>query len=277
MSAVQPRKVDFTRPEEDRLFVASLARGLAVLAAFSPDRVNMSAGELARATGLPKSTITRLTHTLIQLGYLSFSEESGRFQLHPRILSLGYPVLAGVDRRHVAGPLMQELADSSGGTVSLGIRDGLGMILIERSRSRTVRALPLDIGSRLPLATTAMGRAYFALADEAEREAILRLYQETVPDRLAEVAESFDAAVAEYRANGYCRAVGSWQPDVNAVGVAVRMSSETLAAFNCGGPADRLPATVLDDLGPRLAELAGYFETAEWVGQLPPRPGRGAL
>lgn len=262
---------------KDRSFVSSLARGLAVLAAFAPNRAVMSAGDLARATGLPKSTITRLTHTLVKLGYLLVREDIGKFQLHPRILTLGYPVLASVDRRHIAGPLMQELADYSRGTVSLGIRDGLTMILIERSLDRTVRALPLDIGSRLPLATTAMGRAYFAAARVDERREILERYREKHPDRIDSIREVLEQSVVEYRQHGFCKAIGSWEPDVNAVGTAMRISSETLAALNCGGPSHRLPVEMLDDLGDRLQQVANDFQATEWVGQLPPRQYHGDL
>ncbi|MFC6674176.1 helix-turn-helix domain-containing protein [Marinobacterium aestuariivivens] len=96
--------IDQCDDKKDRAFIASLARGFAVLTAFSPERATLSAGDLSRKTGLPKSTITRLTYTLIKLGYLTFREDIGHYQLHPRILTLGYPVLAQVDRRHVAAP-----------------------------------------------------------------------------------------------------------------------------------------------------------------------------
>ena len=117
---------------KDRAFVNGLARGLKVLASFSPDRIRMSLGELAKATGLPKSTIARLVHTLVETGYIYVCPDSGRYGLHPKVLTLGYPVMASMDKRLVALPMMQELADYSRGTVSLGIRDGLSMILIER-------------------------------------------------------------------------------------------------------------------------------------------------
>lgn len=281
MTAVKPKTIATTdRPGEqgsgDRLFVTGLARGLALLAAFTADRNKMSLAELARATGLPKTTVTRLSHTLIKLGYLSVCPETRKVQPHPRVLTLGYPVLSSVDKRLVAAPLMQELADHAGGTVSLGIRDGLSIILIERSRDRRIRALPLDIGSRLPLETTAIGRAYFAAARLSEKQEILRGYEAVVPDRYDAIRTSLGEAAREYARRGYCKAAGTWEPDVNAVGTAVRLSNETLAAFNCGGPASRVPAARLDELGGRLVELAEHFQTADWVGQLPPRPYRGA-
>lgn len=260
---------------KDRAFVNGLARGLAVLSAFSPQHNRMSLGDLAQATGLPKSTVARLVHTLVTLGYVFVCPDSGRYRLHPRVLTLGYPVMASMDKRLVALPMMQELADHSGGTVSLGIRDGLSMILIERSRDRTVRALPLDIGSRIPIETTSMGHAYFAAAGGAERDLILEQFRSRDPQRFAAIAEALDAAREEYARNGYCTAVGTWEDDVNAVGVAVELSNDTLAAFNCGGPSTRITDEALPDLGRRLVELVRHFQAADQVGQLPPRPYRG--
>lgn len=262
---------------KDRAFVNSLARGLAVMSAFSPDKNRMSLGELAQATNLPKTTVARLTHTLVELGYIFVCPDTGRLQLHPRVLTLGYPVMASMDKRHVALPMMQELAEYSRGTVSLGIRDGLSMILIERSRDSTVRALPLDIGSRIPLATTSMGRAYFAAARAAEQEDILAGFKANDPKHFKTIEKSLREEENEYATKGYCSSVGSWEDDVNAVGAAVTLSNDTLAAFNCGGPASRIAEEKLDDLGCRLAELARNFQTVDWVGQLPPRPYKGVV
>ena len=260
---------------KDRAFVNGLARGLRVLASFSPEHNRMSLGDLAKATGLPKSTIARLVHTLVETGYIYVCPDSGRYSLHPKVLTLGYPVMASMDKRLVALPMMQELADYSRGTVSLGIRDGLSMILIERSRDRTVRALPLDIGSRIPMETTSMGHAYFAAADTVEQAAILEQFKTHDPARFKDVERTLRAAEKEYADKGYCTAVGIWEDDVNAVGVAVTLSNDVLAAFNCGGPSSRITEDSLPDLGVRLADLAQHFQTADWVGQLPPRPYRG--
>ena len=222
----------------------------------------MSLGDLAKATGLPKSTVARLVHTLVETGYVYVCPDSGRYSLHPKVLTLGYPVMASMDKRLVALPMMQELADYSRGTVSLGIRDGLSMILIERSRDRTVRALPLDIGSRIPMETTSMGHAYFAAAEPAEQNGILDQFKPHDPARFKDVERTLRAAEKEYAKKGYCT-------------VAVTLSNDVLAAFNCGGPSSRITEDSLPDLGVRLADLAQHFQTADWVGQLPPRPYRG--
>src|SRR5256885_7177377 len=82
-------------------------------------------------------------------------------------------MLSGMGIRLLARPMMQEVADFSQAVVALGLRVGLGIIYIEVCRNQAAMSLSLDVGSRLPLATTAIGRAYIAGCSQAEREEIL--------------------------------------------------------------------------------------------------------
>src|SRR5690242_15148932 len=102
---------------KDRQFVIALARGLDVLRAFTPQDGLLGNHEIAARTGLPRPTISRLTHTLTRLGYLKHSERLGKYQLGTAVLSLGYAVLANIGLRQVARPLMQELADQVNASV----------------------------------------------------------------------------------------------------------------------------------------------------------------
>ena len=79
---------------DDPDFVNALARGLAILRAFQLDEPLMGNVELAEATGLPKSTISRLSFTLTQLGYLRYREEYGKYELAAGVVALAYPYIA---------------------------------------------------------------------------------------------------------------------------------------------------------------------------------------
>ena len=109
----------------DRHFVTALARGLDVLSAFrSRDRM-LGNQELARRCGLPKSTISRLTYTLVKHGYLEHTQdEAGNpgYKLGSAVLALGSAMIARMDMRALARPLMQDLADRSGAQV-IGIHN----------------------------------------------------------------------------------------------------------------------------------------------------------
>ena len=107
----------------DRHFVTALARGLEVLACFRHGDRMLGNQELSKRCGLAKSTVSRLTHTLTNLGYLIYVEESAKYSLGTATLSLASAMLSKLDIRKLAHPLMQELAEFGQCLVSLGSRD----------------------------------------------------------------------------------------------------------------------------------------------------------
>ena len=242
----------------DRQFVTALARGLEVLACFrSRDRA-LGNQEIARRCGLPKSTVSRLTHTLTRLGYLSQDADSAKYRLGSATLALGSSVLARMDMRQLARPLMQQLADATGTMVSLGVRDRLSMIYVENCRSASALTLSLDVGSRIPLGSTAMGRAWLAVAPAHEREALIdELAALGAPDWAAQLA-SIEQSLRDYRSLGCACSFGDWQPDVNAIAVGIDPGRGLpRMAINCGGPAFQLGAEfLLEQARPRLLEIA---------------------
>ena len=253
--------------KEDRHFVTALARGLDVLSAFrSRDRI-LGNQELARRCGLPKSTISRLTYTLTKQGYLEHGQDgngNAGYRLGSAVLALGSAMLARMDMRQLARPLMQELADSSQAMVSLGIRDRLSMIYVENCRSESALTLSLDVGSRIPLATTAMGRAYLAGSSDSERhvlmERIRSLDEKTWPQTRAEL----DLSLAHHRQHGCCSSFGEWQKDVNAIAVAFRPAGgRAVMVVNCGGPGFKLsPQFLMTQVRPQLVALVRKLQSA---------------
>ena len=251
--------------KEDRHFITALARGLDVLGAFrSRDRM-LSNQELARRCGLPKSTISRLTYTLTKQGYLEHADDgSGNtgYRLGSAVLALGSAMLARMDMRQLARPLMQELADQSQAMVSLGVRDRLSMIYVENCRSESALTLSLDVGSRIPLATTAMGRAWLAACSEPERTAQLALIRASDEAAWPKVQAGIEAALEEYRGSGCCTSFGEWQQDVNAIAIAFRPpGGRSVMAINCGGPSFSLQQDfLLAEVRPQLLALAGRLQ-----------------
>jgi DNA-binding IclR family transcriptional regulator len=263
-SAVADEVLELAGEEEtkDRQFVTALARGLEILRAFTPQQPLLGNQELAARTGLPKPTISRLTHTLTRLGYLTYSERLGKYQLGTGVLGLGFAALSNMGVREVARPLMQELADYANVPVALGSRDRLNVVYIEQCRSPALVTLRLDIGSRIPLATSSMGRALLAALPEAERRYLMKYMAKRDPEKWPRIQAGLERAVEEYEAHGFTLSVGDWDRDVNAVGVPfIPPDGSGIMAFNCGGPAFLVPPErLLSDLGPRLVNLARSVE-----------------
>jgi len=251
-----------TNSKEDRHFVTALARGLEVLACFRSADKALGNNDIAKRCQLPKSTVSRLTYTLTKLGYLNYLPHQGQYALGSATLALGSAMIARMDVRQLARPLMQELADFSQGMVSLGMRDKLSMIYIENCRSQTALTLSLDVGSRIPVATTAMGRAFIAQLSAAHQQQVLADIAEAEPARWPQLQSEIEQALQEYAELGCCTSFGQWQPEVNAIAVAFSPGPGMMPmAINCGGPSFVLKqAFLMEEVRPRLCDLVTQLQ-----------------
>ncbi|MZR31415.1 IclR family transcriptional regulator [Sneathiella litorea] len=249
-------------PDNNRHFVTSLARGLEILQAFRPGEGALGNNELAKRTGLPRSTVSRLTSTLLQLGYLIYRKSLGKYEPSPAVLSLGYTFLANNKIRLMSRPLMHDLAKQAGLGVALATRVQLNMMYVETARGADESTLRLEVGSFLPIAKTAIGRAFLCKLPEGERDFLLDHVRRKFADEWPTIKKEFEAALKDYADFGYCLSIGDWQSSFHAVGVAARDNSTgDVVAFNCGGSAYLVTeATLREEVGPRLVGLARSIE-----------------
>lgn len=249
---------------KDRQFVNALARGLELLRCFGLGEIYLSNADLAKRTNLPKPTVSRLTYTLTRLGYLQYSDTTGKYQLGAGVLALGYRMLSSLDLRTLARPLMQQLAEETQATVSLGTRDRLSMVYVESCRSSSNVTLRLEVGARIPLATTAMGKALLCLMPDTDRDFLLDHVRQRDPNNWPLVRAGVEQAQRDFHDKGFVMSAGEWQGDVHAVGVPILgVDGEQLMSFNCGAPAFLLPRERMEeDIGPRLVRLVAQINTS---------------
>lgn len=242
---------------QDRNFVIALARGLEVLRCFRDNEVSLSNNDLAQRTGLPKPTVTRLTHTLCQLEYLIHSETTGFYRLGVGVLQLGYGVLAGVEIADRAVRVMRDLQQNGPNpnvSVALGERHRLKMVYTAVQRSTESVSLSMSVGARLPLFHSAMGRATLAAMTDAQRDAIFEQAATEGKEDMQTVRQSLDAAFDEYARHGYCSSFGQWRPEINGIAVAIAsLSGDRIYAMNIGAPSFLVsPDELRDAYGPML-------------------------
>ena len=248
---------------KDRQFVTALARGLEVLRCFRPIDRHLGNQDIAERTGLPKPTVSRLTYTLTRMGYLYHDEKLGKYQLGTGVLSLGFSLLTNMDVLKIARPMMQELADYSHTVVSVGTRDRLGMIYLDgRHSTEATVSLRREPGTRVPIATTAMGRALLCGLPEKEREQLMDNIHQRDPENWPKHKIGIEQALRDYQERGFCLSIGDWRSDVNAIGVPMLPIAGTrLLTFNCAAPSFVLRQHMLeDDIGPRLVNLVRTIE-----------------
>src|SRR6201994_1435596 len=256
----------------DRSFVVALSRGLDVLRAFRPNDGLLGNQEIAARTNLPKPTISRLTHTLTKLGYLTPVPKFEKYQLAPSAMALGYAALANLGVRHLSEPYREEMMRETGGAVAIGGRDRHSMIYFSQSRDGLTLRVPVHNGSRPPIATTAMGRAYFWALSPEDRSALLRDLREHYGSRWPKMREGLERSGEFIARHGFAMSTGDWHADIAAAGVALKLNDGTGPyAFNCGAPAFRFTEDrLLNDIGPRLLAMVRNIEAA--LGGMTPQP-----
>ena len=247
-----------------RQFVTALARGLEVLRCFGPGDRQLPNQEIARRTGLPKPTVSRLTHTLTELGYLRHARSENKYRLGTGVLGLGFSALGQMDVRRVARPLMQALAEHTRASVNLGVRDRISMIYIDTYRNAASFTVQLDVGSRIPVASTSMGRACVCALPDRERAALLDEIRASDPEAWPRVKRGMDEALREYADKGYCLGLGEWRREVHAIAVPlVPPDGSDLMVFSCSGATFDLERERLEaEIGPRLLALVGNVRSA---------------
>jgi DNA-binding IclR family transcriptional regulator len=249
--------------EKDRQFVTALARGLRILRCFTRAAPELGTVEIARMTGLPQPTVWRLCYTLMQEGYLIQADRGDKFRPGIPVLGLGYAAIVGMPVAELAKTDMQAIALRHQGAVSLGMRDGADMVYLQRCQGSSIVLRDLDVGSRVPLASSVTGWAYMAgLADE-EREKLFDELARIEEQRWPELLPRIRQALSEYTHTGYVINKGSLHAQINAV--AVPVSSEDgsiLLSLSSGGISQIFDDAKLVEIGEELKRLAARLSPA---------------
>jgi IclR family transcriptional regulator, pca regulon regulatory protein len=156
----------------DPNFMTSLARGLAVIRAFSQHRKKLSIAQISHQTGIPRAAVRRCLHTLARLGYVTVDARD--FALSPKILTLGHAYLSSTPLSASAQPLLDRVAAAVHESCSVTILEEDEILYVARSAATSrIMSVDLSIGSRLPAYCTSMGRVLLASLSPAELTAYL--------------------------------------------------------------------------------------------------------
>ncbi len=177
---------------DDGGYVQSLARGLAVIAAFDAEHPSMTLSEVARRTELSRAAARRFLLTLEHLGYV---RSDGRdFSLTPQVMRLGFAYLSSQSLPDVAQPHLQRLSARLQESTSVAVLDGDDIVYVARQATRRIMAVSIRVGTRFPAYATSMGRVLLAgftpeqLRDYLDRVTLVPITPSTVtdPERLRE-------------------------------------------------------------------------------------------
>jgi IclR family transcriptional regulator, pca regulon regulatory protein len=251
------------RANVEREFVASLARGLAVVRAFSKDAREMTLSEVAQRTGLTRAAARRFLLTLAALGYVA--SDGRRFRLTPKVLDLGFSYLSSMELWDVAMPYMEEVSATIHESCSASVLEGCDIVYVARVPTKRIMSVALGIGARLPAITTSMGRVLLAhleddvLARHLSSCPVRRHTAHTVTN-LAALRDILRAV----RQQGWCLVDQELEEGLISIAVPVRnQRGRVLAAMNASTDASRKrPDEVVRNYLPVLQRAAGKIAAA---------------
>ncbi len=208
------------KDDNDRQFVTALGRGLSLLSAFEHHE-QLSHQKLCQMTTLPKATITRLIHTLMTLGFLRITEH-GQYRLGSSAVRLSATAWSRHDMVAAAEPLLRQFASHNEVSVNLATEVEGEMRYHACCRSPARLSVNLQVGSAVPVAHTAIGRAFYAASSPARQAVIDSNLKEHLSTEDYKHAQSALSDAAEhYRVHGYTVSDGEFSTDILAVAVGV--------------------------------------------------------
>jgi len=213
--------------------VNSLARGLMVLEAFKPGAFRLSLAEISRITNTPKATAFRLVKTLAELNYLKYDTAYKEYYLGPKVLSLGHSVLQSLEIQEIIRPYLVTLSRECGKTINFAVLDDSEMVYIERIRAPETVYLDITIGSRIPLYSTAVGRAVLAHMGEPQlAETLEKIGSDPKAAAYIRDKRKLSKTNKDIRQKGFASAHDEYRPGVGAIAVPVLNSEGIVGGIN---------------------------------------------
>lgn len=234
----------------DPNFMTSLARGLAVIQAFSPPMRPATISQLSLRLGISRAAVRRCLYTLERLGFAG-SEDGRHFHLRPRVLTLGHSYMNSMPLASAARPVLDHLSQILHESCSIATLDGHDVLYVARSAVTRIMVIDLGVGSRLPAFCTSMGRVLLAHLPPQELEEYLRRVElRHYTERTVASVERLRQVLKAVARNGYSVVDQELEAGLRSLAVPIRnRNGEVLAALNVGTHAQRVP----------LARMQGEF------------------
>jgi IclR family pca regulon transcriptional regulator len=224
----------------DPSFMTSLARGLAVVQAFSDSRKPQTIAQISQKTGIPRAAVRRCLFTLQQLGYVD--AELNNFSLRPKVLTLGYSYLSSTPLTVSSQPYLNAISRDLGESCSIAVLDDGEVLYVARSAASRVMSVALNTGSRLPAYCTSLGRVMLAyLAPDQLDAYFAKAKLRPMTDKTVTNQKRLRELLAGVRQDGYAINDEELELGLRSIAVPVRgASGQVVAALNVGAQAGRV-------------------------------------
>lgn len=245
-------------------FVEALARGLEVIRSFDRLHVKQTISQISERTLLARPTVLRLLITLDELGYVRCQDN--HYSLTPKVVDLGMAYVSSLGLYGAAKPHMENLSKEVDQTVSLAELDGSDIVYTGRVEVPKIVSVGVTVGSRLPSASTALGRVLLAEIPDTELHNVLNTPSLSmyIP-RIRFTAEQIRSRLQTVRDQGWAESDEDLQYGVQAIAAPLRgEDGRVIAAIGLGTHTSEIGKEIVRERYlPLLIETARSIET-DW-------------
>ena len=206
-----------------------VSRAFDVLRCFESHEARLGNLEISSRCGLPRSTVSRLTHTLTRMGQLVYLPHDQKYRIGPSAVAMSTSMMRGLQLRNLTRLRLQEVAERLPGTVGFVIPDRFHLVYLEFARAANALGLNSSTGSRIAMASTAAGHAYTAALDADVGDALLAEMDREIPEGAKLLRPRIENNRQFLREHGYVVACGLWSPHIN--GLALPLWSPQYRTF----------------------------------------------
>ena len=213
--------------ENDVIQVVS--RAFDVLRCFEGHEARLGNLEISNRCGLPRSTVSRLTHTLTRMGQLVYLPRDQKYRIGPSAVAMGTAMMKGLQLRNLIRLRLQDVAEQLPGTVGFVIPDRFHLVYLEYARAANALGLHEATGSRIAMWTTAAGHAYTAALAPELGDGLIAEMERELPEAAKLLRPRIENNRRFLKEHGYVTACGLWSPHIN--GLAVPLWSPQYQTF----------------------------------------------
>ena len=228
-------------------FMASLARGLAVVQAFQERKRHLTIAQISHRTEIPRAAVRRCLYTLIKLGYAT--TDGRTYSLLPKVLTLGHAYLSSTPLAVSAQPYLDRMSEQLHEACNMATLEGDDILYIARSATtQRLISVDLSVGGRLPAYCTSMGRILLAALDDASLQDYLdHADLQTKTSRTLTTPEALLECLQQVRQQGWCIVDQELEQGLRSIAVPVYdASGQVLAALNVSTHAGRVSRSELE-------------------------------
>src|SRR6478736_1458920 len=188
-----------------------VSRAFDVLRCFEGHDSRLGNLEISNRCGLPRSTVSRLTHTLTRMGQLVYLPRDQKYRIGPSAVAMSTSMMKGLQLRNLIRLRLQDVAEQLPGTVGFVIPDRFHLVYLEFARAANALGLHETTGSR--------GHAYTAALDTDVGDALLAEMEREIPESAKLLRPRIANNRRLLREHGYVVACGLWSPHINGLAV----------------------------------------------------------